>query len=46
MDMGSMSMGALPPMEDFHKIYWGVIGGTIGIAAIANVMNILICRQR
>jgi hypothetical protein len=43
MDMGGMSMGGVPPMEDFPIIYWGVIAGTIGTAAM---VNMLICRQR
>lgn len=47
MDMGSMSSGGgIPLMEDFPKIYWGVLGGTIGIATLVNIANILICRQR
>ena len=45
--MGSMSAGnGIPPMQDFPKIYWGVVGGTIGIATVVNIINILICRQR
>lgn len=33
-------------MEDFPKIYWGVVGVTIGIATVVNIINLLICRQR
>jgi hypothetical protein len=47
MDMGSMSSGTgIPALEDFPKIYWAVVGVTIGIAAVVNVINIMICRQR
>ncbi|KIW09547.1 uncharacterized protein PV09_00420 [Verruconis gallopava] len=47
MDMGSMSSGAgIPPLEDFPKIYWAVLGVAIALATVVNVINIMICRQR
>lgn len=47
MSMGSMSMGnGIPALAEFPKIYLGLVGGVVGIAAIANVIDIFICRQR
>lgn len=47
MDMSSMSIGTgIPALGEFPKIYLGLVGGVVGIAAIANVIDILICRQR
>lgn len=47
MSMGSMSIGnGIPPLIEFPKIYLGIVGGVVGIAAIANLANIIICRQR
>jgi hypothetical protein len=47
MDMGSMSTGTgIPPLEDFPKIYWAVVGAAIATATVVNVINIMICRQR
>ncbi|TLD29934.1 ferric-chelate reductase [Venturia nashicola] len=47
MSMGSMSTGnGIPALGEFPKIYLGLVGGVVGIAAIANVIDILICRQR
>lgn len=47
MSMGSMSIGnGIPPLIEFPKIYLGIVGGVVGIAAIANLTNIIICRQR
>jgi hypothetical protein len=47
MSMGSMSSGdGMPPLLDFPKIYYSVVGVTVGIAAIANLINIILYRQR
>lgn len=47
MSMGSMSIGnGIPALGEFPKIYLGLVGGVVGIAAIANLTDIIICRQR
>ena len=47
MDMGSMSSGnGVPPLDDFPKIYYAVVGVAIGVAAVANLINIILYRQR
>ena len=46
MAMGSMSMGGLPPLIDFPKMYWAVVGSAVGIATLANVFNHVLYRQR
>lgn len=47
MAMGSMSIGnGIPPLIEFPKIYLGIVGGVVAIATIANLANIIICRQR
>jgi hypothetical protein len=45
--MGSMSSGnGVPTLLVFPQIYWAVIGVTVGIAAVANFLNIILYRQR
>jgi hypothetical protein len=45
--MGSMSAGqGIPPLLVFPQIYWAVVGVTVGIAAVANFINIILYRQR
>ncbi|QDS70121.1 hypothetical protein FKW77_005359 [Venturia effusa] len=47
MSMGSMSIGnGIPALTEFPKIYLGLVGGVVGVAAIANLSDIIICRQR
>jgi hypothetical protein len=55
MDMSTMDMGAMGSMSSgvgvpallvFPQIYWAVIGVTVGIAAVVNLVNIILCRQR
>ncbi|KAF2689319.1 hypothetical protein K458DRAFT_383975 [Lentithecium fluviatile CBS 122367] len=46
MAMGSMSMGELPPLIEFPKYYWAVVGTAIGVATSVNVFNHLLYRQR
>ncbi|KAH7398875.1 ferric-chelate reductase [Phaeosphaeria sp. MPI-PUGE-AT-0046c] len=45
---GHMSMGSatLPPLYDFPKIYWAVVGSAIGVATLVNVYNHALYRQR
>lgn len=45
---GHMSMGSatLPPLYDFPKIYWAVIGSAIGVATLVNIYNHTLYRQR
>ena len=45
--MGSMSMGdGVPNVFYLQKIYWAVIGGAIGLAAFANMVNKALYIQR
>jgi predicted ferric reductase len=48
MSHNHMSMGstALPPLYDFPKMYWAVVGSAIGVAALVNLYNHVLCRQR
>jgi hypothetical protein len=47
MAMGSMSMGAgIPPLQDFPKLYWAVVGAAIATATAVNVYNHALYRQR
>ncbi|KAF4537499.1 FAD-binding domain-containing protein [Lasiodiplodia theobromae] len=50
MDMGGMDMGSsvpgVPSLDFLMQYYWAVVGSFIGIAALVNFGNILICRQR
>jgi hypothetical protein len=47
MSMGSMSMGnGIPALIEFPKIYLGIVGGAVGIAAGVNLINIILYRQR
>jgi hypothetical protein len=55
MDMSTMDMGAMgststgggvPALLVFPQIYWAVVGVTVGIAALANLINIILYRQR
>lgn len=43
-----MSMGSatLPPLYDFPKIYWAVVGSAIGVATLVNIYNHVLYRQR
>jgi hypothetical protein len=45
---GHMSMGSatLPPLYDFPKMYWAVVGSAVGVASIVNLYNHVLCRQR
>lgn len=45
---GHMSMGSatLPPLYDFPKIYWAVVGSAIGVATLVNIYNHALYRQR
>lgn len=43
---GSMGSARLPPLGDFPKLYWAVVGCAIGVAASVNLYNHLICAQR
>lgn len=49
-DMGGMDMGSsvagVPSLDLLMQYYWAVVGSFVGIAALVNVANILICRQR
>lgn len=44
--MGSMAMGGTAPLIEFPKYYCAVAGAAIGVAALANVFNHVVCRQR
>ncbi|KAF2196510.1 ferric-chelate reductase [Delitschia confertaspora ATCC 74209] len=47
MAMGSMSMGnGVPPLLDFPKMYWAVVGTAVAIATMVNVYNKVLYRQR
>ncbi|KAF1917022.1 FAD-binding domain-containing protein [Ampelomyces quisqualis] len=48
MSHNHMSMGSatLPPLYDFPKIYWTVVGSAIGVAMLVNIYNNILCRQR
>lgn len=46
MGMGGMSSGELPPLDDFPKFYWAVVGSAIGLATLVNVFNHVLYRQR
>ncbi|KAF2418004.1 ferric reductase [Tothia fuscella] len=47
MDMGSVSSGnGIPPLSEFPKIFFGLIGGLVAVAAIANLITIILYRQR
>lgn len=50
MDMGGMDMGSsvpgVPSLDFLMQYYWAVVGSFIGVAALVNFGNILICRQR
>lgn len=41
--MGSMDM---PALGEFPKFYWAVVGSCIGVAALVNLYNHILCRQR
>lgn len=43
---GSTSGEVLPPLIDFPKMYWAVVGSAIGVATLVNVFNIVLYRQR
>jgi predicted ferric reductase len=44
----SMSMGGegVPSLYEFPKFYWATVGSAIGIAALVNLYNHVLCRQR
>ncbi|KAF2465900.1 ferric-chelate reductase [Lindgomyces ingoldianus] len=46
MAMGSMSMEGLPPLIDFPKMYWAVVGTAIGVATFVNMFNHMLYRHR
>ncbi|KAF2116930.1 hypothetical protein BDV96DRAFT_631182 [Lophiotrema nucula] len=46
MSMGGMSMGGLPPLIQFSKYYWAVVGTAIGFATLINIYNNVLYRQR
>lgn len=46
MAMGSMSMDGMPPLIEFPKYYWYAVSSVIGIAAVVNVFNKILYRQR
>lgn len=47
MSMGSMSsVPGIPPLLEFPKIYYAVVGVTVAIATVANVIYKLQHRQR
>lgn len=47
MSMGSKSAGhGIPRLSSFPKMYWAVVGTAIGIAAMVNLFNFMIYRQR
>jgi hypothetical protein len=46
MSMGDMAMGGLPPLIDFPKMYWAVVGSAIGVATLVNIYNNILYRQR
>ncbi|KAF3047999.1 hypothetical protein E8E12_005606 [Didymella heteroderae] len=45
---GGMSMGsmALPPLPEFPKFYYAVVGSAVAVAALANIYNRILYRQR
>jgi predicted ferric reductase len=44
MSMGHMSQ--LPSLTEFPKFYYAVIGSAVGVAALVNLYNFILCRQR
>jgi hypothetical protein len=45
--MGSMDMGdGVPGLFYLQNMFWVVIGAAIGLAAVVNISNQLLCRQR
>jgi hypothetical protein len=47
MSMGSMSAGdGIPALLDFPKIFFAIIGVVVAIAAAANLITIILYRQR
>lgn len=45
--MGNMSMGAgVPNLFYLQKMFWAAIGSAIAVAALINVYNKILCRQR
>ncbi|KAF2829817.1 hypothetical protein CC86DRAFT_285879 [Ophiobolus disseminans] len=43
-----MSTGSaqLPALSEFPKFYWAVVGSAIGVTALVNLYNRVLCRQR
>jgi hypothetical protein len=44
----SMSMGGdgVPSLYEFPKFYWAAVGSAVGVAALVNLYNHVLCRQR
>jgi predicted ferric reductase len=47
-DHMSMSMGmeGVPSLYQFPKFYWAAVGSAVGVAALVNLYNHVLCRQR
>lgn len=43
---GGASKAGLPPLAEFPKFYWAVVGTAIGVASLVHVVNVVISRQR
>ncbi|KAF2873287.1 FAD-binding domain-containing protein [Massariosphaeria phaeospora] len=41
-----MAMGGVPPLLDFPKMYWAVVGSAVGVATLVNMFNYALYRQR
>lgn len=46
MSMGDMSVGGMPPLIEFPKYYWAVVGTAIGLATLVNIFNNILYRHR
>ena len=44
MSMGHMA--ALPALEDFPTFYYTAVGSAVGVAALVNIYNYALCKQR
>jgi hypothetical protein len=41
-----MDTPGVPPLTDFPKLYWAVVGSAVGVATLVNLYNHILCRQR
>ncbi len=46
MSMGMGQMGGMPALQDFPTFYYAVVGSAVGVAALVNLYNFVVYRQR